>query len=952
MADIESIKCSDFADVNRFFSESTSSSFKVAHVNIRSLRKHWNQFCAITSSSRPTFDAFVLTEINVSSDSVPQYSLPGYQAFSYTRAARKGGGVAVFISNRWAASCLTFCFSQAETISLRLNTPAFSVTLIAVYRPPSFNARLFLSELDSALSSLSLEEQVCVIGDINIDILRPTVGLVADYLDSISKWGLECAINQATREEFLADKLVVSCIDHVIIRTQSLIVKSAIVQTKLADHYFVCGLMSCPTTGTAPINSKKLISLLDPKTFDRLVAQYDWKSLLAVVSPVDLYDKLVQVFENFKKRATRNVHVKQRNLENKWMSSSILAAIKEKDLLWAQCKRAPNCFDLRVKFKQLRNKVNAMIRSAKRMYFRDKFSAASHSSKKTWSLINSFRGVNKRTNIEHYFPSSVSAGGQNIADDFNSYFTRVTSIPNLQAGLCTLRHSISDSAYLPSISEEELGSIIFSLKCDKSPGIDGISISDLRRTYEYTREVLLTLLNRIISCGEIPINMKTALVIPLYKNGAHNKVENYRPISILPSIAQILEKHILLTMTGFLEKHGILSPCQYGFRQGKSTQTLLEDFSDQLNAVFDNNKIACALFLDCSKAFDTVHHGLLLDKLFSLGFRGAFWSLLANFLQGRRQLVSVGKVRSAFSTITAGVPQGSILSPLLFNIFVNDLQSVIPVSLYQYADDTVILTSASNYYDAVTSLQSAATKAMDWFRNNLININVSKTQLICFHNPLRKVTLDFSLVLHCSDCSPCSCRPLLYSFVVKYLGMYLDSGLSWNSHLAYVCKKLRAVSCLLYNIRYYMPLSVRKMITHALGYSLLRYGITIYGHCAVRWQNRINAILRSLLKNISYDLSLDADANRFKALSMPNFNHLLMQTVVLKHFWHSEFLAPYVSSRCLRPKQRFWRPRCSTRYGTRARAHYVPTLFNSLPSNIFDAKTKFKLKMMLRRLCI
>lgn len=165
----------------------------------------------------------------------------------------------------------------------------------------------------------------------------------------------------------------------------------------------------------------------------------------------------------------------------------------------------------------------------------------------------------------------------------------------------------------------------------------------MRRTYEYIQEVLLTLLNRIISSGEIPVKLKTAKVIPLYKSGARNKIENYRPISILPSIAQILEKHLLLTMTSFLDAHSILSPSQYGFRPGKSTQTLLEDLSDQLNIAFDNNKVACALLLDCSKAFDSVHHGLLLNKLFLLGFRGAFWSLLANFLQGRCHVAPTGK---------------------------------------------------------------------------------------------------------------------------------------------------------------------------------------------------------------------------------------------------------------------------------------------------------------------
>lgn len=137
----------------------------------------------------------------------------------------------------------------------------------------------------------------------------------------------------------------------------------------------------------------------------------------------------------------------------------------------------------------------------------------------------------------------------------------------------------------------------------------------------------------------------------------------------------------------------------------------MEGFSDQLNVAFHNTKFACVLLFDCSEAFDSVHQALLLNRLFLLGFEGASWSLLANFLQDRRQLVSVGQVDSVFSINNAGLPQGSILSPL-HNIFVNDLHSPTPVPLYKYADDRVILTSANSYYDAIISLQSAATEGM------------------------------------------------------------------------------------------------------------------------------------------------------------------------------------------------------------------------------------------------
>ena len=205
-----------------------------------------------------------------------------------------------------------------------------------------------------------------------------------------------------------------------------------------------------------------------------------------------------------------------------------------------------------------------------------------------------------------------------------------------------------------------------------------------------------------------------------------------------------------------------------------------------------------------------------------------------------------------------------------------------------------------------------------------------------------------SLRLHTSRCLSCACEPIQHASFIKYLGLFFDSDLTWNTHLAHVCKKIRAVSCLLYNTRYFMPLSVRKIVVHALVYSVLRYGITVYGHCALRWQIRINSILRSLLKTISYDLCLSKDIDVFKALHLPDFNSLLMETVVHRHFWDSQFKVLYVPSRILRPKERYRIPRCSTRFGKRARSYYVPAFMNKLPSSILNLRTKYKLKKALR----
>lgn len=344
--------------------------------------------------------------------------------------------------------------------------------------------------------------------------------------------------------------------------------------------------------------------------------------------------------------------------------------------------------------------------------------------------------------------------------------------------------SVVESAFLPTITEEELYSLLGSFGWHQSPGIDKIRMFDLFRNFGVLKHILLEILNEIITSGSIPTLLKTAVVRPLLKGGDAGCVHNYRPISILPSLAKVLEKHIFLVMNSFICKSGGFSECQYGFIEKRGTQALLEEISDHLFSSLERNLVSCALFLDVAKAFDTVCHAILLDKLYNSGFRGPFFRLLDNFLTDRSQLVSISNIYSSRVFLRAGVPQGSILSALLFNVYVKDMSNVLSTcKLFQYADDTAIVATHVNFSNAFSMLQNDVEKLMDWFDINVITINHSKSRLVCFHSPLKSVSLSYSLYLHTSRCVNCSCPPINFSDSVKYLGIWFDSGLLFSIHL-------------------------------------------------------------------------------------------------------------------------------------------------------------------------
>lgn len=948
-----SAQLSSFSDFSSFFVRSTPSTFSVVHVNIRSLRKYWSEFEIIVASVQHIVDVFVLTEINVHEDALEQFSLTGYAGFFRPRANSRGGGIAVYVRSAWAASRFNAVFDCSECLALTIDSGSCAVVLLAFYRPPSVNVLDFLNELETNLSKLALEQRLCLVGDFNIDLLSQHKSSVCDYLTLLSTCGLESLILAPTREELFRGDLVISCIDHIHVRVPDASVKSAVVSHKLADHYFVACQLTFRDSLVRNVTSRAQVEIVDRIRFDRLVSSFDWHGFIASSASSTVYSCFISQFSRFAERSKRIVTVKRRRPDHPWLTADVLAAVKYKEVLWARCRRSPSNLEHRNQFIAERNRVNAILRSARRRYYRSKFSEARLNMAQTWNLVNELRGTAKKASIDAVIERHFSSASTSVADSFNNVFASVSGITQDETvSPVNLASSCSPSAYLPEMTEDDLRVILFSFKASKAPGTDNIRIGDLRRNFEAVKEVLLYIFNSIINSGKIPIELKTGIVRPLYKGGAGDSVGNYRPISILPCMALVLEKHIFKVMSSFIDEFSILSDRQYGFVAGRGTHSLLDDLSDVLYTTLEHNQFACALFLDVSKAFDSISHKILLKKLFDYGFRGPFYSLLENFLTDRSQRVSVGNVCSSKILLKAGVPQGSVLSPLLFNLYVNDLPlSLSGCDIFQYADDTLLLSRHLTLSDAVRLLQVDSCRVMDWFSSNAIKINIAKTKLVCFRSPLKRSWMNLPVLLHGSNCCPCTCRSIQYVDSVKYLGIYFDSDMTWNTHLAYTAKRLRSVSCLLYNTKHLLPFSVRRITVNALAYGVLRYGITVFGNCTTQWKQKIDAILKAILKSVAYNSPFSNNEDLFKAMRLPTFSSLFFQTVILRYYWDDTFLIERPNLRSLRMIEHFSTPRIYTNYGKGLRSFYVPDTFNKLPEELFDFNSKRKLNRALKDLC-
>jgi hypothetical protein len=395
--------------------------------------------------------------------------------------------------------------------------------------------------------------------------------------------------------------------------------------------------------------------------------------------------------------------------------------------------------------------------------------------------------------------------------------------------------------FFSECTPDEINKVIVALK-NSSSG-DDIAVKMLKLGTNYLSVIISRLINICINTGSYPDLLKVAKIIPIHKSDKKCLISNYRPISILSNLNKIFEKVAYQRLSSFVESQNILSSCQFGFRKGVSTETAMLQLVHHIIPAFEKRCFALCIFLDFSKAFDTVNHDLLLSKLDLCGVRGLAHDIFKSYLNNRFQFVNYKNVTSELSRISVGVPQGSCIGPLLYSIYSNDLPRFIDndINKVLYADDTTLIAVSNDLADLEHNFNDVLSSLWEWCKFNRLSLNVAKNKAMLFSNRLGNVPQ-----VHINN------TPIDYVNNFKYLGVFFDTKLKYNDQLDYLFGRLSKYCGITYRIRDYLNIDSARSFYYAFFYSTVSYCITVWGGVLLcsRKGYRLERLQRRIVKNL------------------------------------------------------------------------------------------------------